>query len=107
MKEVFSLMLQGSGFRPEKEDDRHFLSYASIVRAKNVLLFVPQVLDGRRLKRGRLFFKRINAFTAKCAFSPAPMQVLLIFMKKKDFLFAISAAGSLPVLRPAPKGRFP
>jgi hypothetical protein len=100
-------MLRGSGSRPEREDDRHFHSYASIVRAKSVLLFVQQVLDGRRLKQDRLLFKRINAFTAKCAFFLVPMQVLLIFMKKKDSLFAISARGNLPVLRLAPKGHFP
>jgi hypothetical protein len=106
MKGVFSPLLRGSGFSPERKDNRHFLSYVSIVRAKNVPLFAPPVLDGRRLKRARLFFERINASTAKCVFSHAPMQVLLISMKKKNFSFAISAVGSLPVLKPARKGRF-
>jgi len=107
MKEVFSPLLRGSGFSPERKDNRHFLSYVSIVRAKNVPLFAPLVLDGRRLKRARLLFKRTNASTAKCAFSHAPMQVLLISMKKKNFSFAISAVGSLPALRLARKGHFP
>jgi hypothetical protein len=68
MKEASNLMLQGSGFSPEREDDRHYLSCASTVRAKNVLLYVLPALEEKRLKPAKSFLKKTNVSIAKCVF---------------------------------------